>query len=1157
MKKIKILIIGLLMIIIAVINGTIALTTVQAVPTKEEVYENAPKGLNLDDFMLVPSSYKYDSGTATIPSSGSKIYDNPKYPTDIIQLISKDSPRPTQIGSLWGNINTDGSGNRTYNYFDLSRKQEVSAWIYNGDSDASGHVIDGFAFVLQNDSLKDQAISRRKGIPVGGETLGVWGTNNSLGIQNSVAIEFDRIANQANTAAGNLDSNNYSTPSGIIGAAKSMSNKHISWNYPGLLNSYTGTDVMIHKRTPSSLTNNIYMSGYDGVSNRPGTTTVDPKDAWRHIKINYTPPAAGTTVGKLEYKFNDKYQDGTDKGINSQDRGSMDIDTSYFNAPDNKVYWGFTAATGSVGGGDKDKVTSGPADVAMVIEKMPAIVDLKSDVVLTDLNNNETSTITTPVETYDGDDLKFEYTLEYTGGISETGEVKTKMALPDSKYVDYAADSDGNIGAIIYTNADGSVTKQVPISASQLEDMVVTVPGATADDPPTEKTIKGLNLTIDTIKTLKNKVSVDIYGKAKSPANDKVAVTKVSSEHTAYQSDNYTGDVMSPTFTINNDALEITNTNDLDQTLTVNDEAVFQGTIKHSKDSIFDEANNLVATIQSYDQNGKPLKTYKDTTTVVKSGATQGNFDISAPLTGLAASETYTFKVTFSDDSKRVSNTLIYTVKVEENKKLVITKKDFQKYVVVEKGNALALNVNLAYEDGKSNVDSTKIKTYLKIDDGEYTEAGVADEQNAKIIVFGRSIDTSTLTPGEHTLSVYANEQKENSNILEYTFKVVENGLTLTSAKEVINVKNNNPVTLNWNVAYNDEVDDGSQNVAMKVKQNTLQIKNEGDTEFRDFDIYINKPEANDPSFAKPVDNLSKTPSFELNPIRFQGGNSQMGLLKEGRNEIRFSVKSNGLTSNVVTVYVDVPHLTLQLASPTKDLYTTSVQGSILLDYSYDYLEDQEYLTDLTITPTQLLSSYELNGQSSEEIYAVKQDDINDKNFKSRVWLGEFSGLKVGNDYSLKSTIRDPYNRKSAPYEFNLHIVDKYTKLNVDDAEFKDIGPLDKVDSYIHRQGLWNISVTEVGTKWDLTAQSDGLSSTDYEGYHKDLIFMDANKVVHNLQGGSEIASQDVPIKNQDQTTNLAKDWSDDEGILLVNQKPDLSGEYQGQINWLLKDVPE
>ena len=41
------------------------------------------------------------------------------------------------------------------------------------------------------------------------------------------------------------------------------------------------------------------------------------------------PTSAGTTVGKLEYKFNDKYQDGTDKGINSQDRGSMDIDTSF------------------------------------------------------------------------------------------------------------------------------------------------------------------------------------------------------------------------------------------------------------------------------------------------------------------------------------------------------------------------------------------------------------------------------------------------------------------------------------------------------------------------------------------------------------------------------------------------------------------------------------------------------------------------------------------------------------------------------------------------------------------------------------------------------------------------------------------------------------
>ena len=61
---------------------------------------------------------------------------------------------------------------------------------------------------------------------------------------------------------------------------------------------------------------------------------------------------------------------------------------------------------------------------------MPAIVDLKSDVVLTDLNN-ETSTITTPVETYDGDDLEFEYTLN-TQVVFETGEVKTKMALPDS-----------------------------------------------------------------------------------------------------------------------------------------------------------------------------------------------------------------------------------------------------------------------------------------------------------------------------------------------------------------------------------------------------------------------------------------------------------------------------------------------------------------------------------------------------------------------------------------------------------------------------------------------------------------------------------------------------------------------------------------------------
>ena len=175
--------------------------SVYTTPTTEEIFNDTPKGLKLQDFVSIPEYYKNtktDDDKAF--KSSNKLYrvGNSTYTNkaDIIQLLQADSTQGSQIGSFWGNVKGTVD-NPTYNYFDLTKTQEVSVWVYNGREDSNA--TDGFAFVLQSDENGEQAISRSDGMPVGGQTLGVWGgggsdpttslTSDYGGIKNSITIE--------------------------------------------------------------------------------------------------------------------------------------------------------------------------------------------------------------------------------------------------------------------------------------------------------------------------------------------------------------------------------------------------------------------------------------------------------------------------------------------------------------------------------------------------------------------------------------------------------------------------------------------------------------------------------------------------------------------------------------------------------------------------------------------------------------------------------------------------------------------------------------------------------------------------------------------------------------------------------------------------------
>lgn len=103
------------------------------VPTTKEVYAVAPKGVKLKDYVIAPTYYENTStGVTNAFKSSNTFYrvgdtDNPyDNQSDIIQLLNKTTTKTAQLGSMWGNIK-ESNGERTYNYFDLTKDQELSA----------------------------------------------------------------------------------------------------------------------------------------------------------------------------------------------------------------------------------------------------------------------------------------------------------------------------------------------------------------------------------------------------------------------------------------------------------------------------------------------------------------------------------------------------------------------------------------------------------------------------------------------------------------------------------------------------------------------------------------------------------------------------------------------------------------------------------------------------------------------------------------------------------------------------------------------------------------------------------------------------------------------------------------------------------------------
>ncbi|WP_334329751.1 lectin-like domain-containing protein [Companilactobacillus sp. HBUAS59699] len=621
-------------------------TTVKANPSISDVLKATPSGMDLEDYFEAPTKY---TGNSTVPNSLKIIKKGQAgNKSDVVQMTDKTN----QLASIWGKMATADAPDTPYNYFDVTKEQNFSAWMYFGDDfTRSG---DGMAFVIQNDPNGIDAISKKLtalggSYPQTGETIGVWGGFGSPtaqkmadgAIKNSFALEFDTHHNDTNMTWQGFIWQQGDFFDGLK-SGKDFVNKgqHIAWSYPNQASAYhEGQNVwtnyfdLVHH----DVINNLVLSGNDKI-----------KEVWHHFTFKYMPPSGDSTIAHISYVFDDKDYDGSIRKYRYWDKrprkkgDHIDIDTKYFHLKpgQKRIRWGFTSATGSPGTKDTNN--------AIVLESIPAVADIKTSSSLYDFTQereilDHDQNQQADVNVNNGDKLEFDYLLNYNSGLAETGPITTKMNLPD--YVDFKPKADGVIGKVICND------KTIDLTQDEL--------GEELDDQG--KTVKFLNFKLDSLGYDNNNVRIKLFGNADIGSDVSSKVTNVQQAHTSFSSPHYKGDLMSPQFSINpvEDTLTAAATSAKVVKVQHSQKFEMNGKIEYAKGSKFD--NNKLSLHTVVDQ-GTPNVTELPIT----QDSQQKHYSIMMKASSLSLGR-HTITVYVSDAKHRFSNKVDYEVIVDKD----------------------------------------------------------------------------------------------------------------------------------------------------------------------------------------------------------------------------------------------------------------------------------------------------------------------------------------------------------------------------------------------------------------------------------------------------------------------------------------------------------
>ncbi len=515
-------------------------------------------------------------------------------------------------GDVWSKRDQADASER--NYIDVNKRQTVSMWLFfgGGNNAANNSVADGMSFVLQNVSDTAQnnsnptVSSTDKTTGIAGETLGVWGapiignSNTSAvlahrAIQNSWSINFGTYINSSYVNGGTINEN-FDYAYSRTGNANNRN--HIYTGFPANPNSY---DTSSSNGPILNESNAIY------AASEVGKTAFLSDDAWHHLTVTWIPENSlgnDTSYPEVKFTINDKDpitgtpETGVSRTapiVESTSTGGINTNPFGFSDPkasNNKLYWGFTGATGVQ--------NQYSANNLVIFESIPSITEgsvtstvhdntEKRDVAKS-YDNSYTGKITPLTGAEDSvhnkDDLSIKYDLSYDSGSQSWDDIISKIDLP--AHITYST-------ATISYNDSTTPTETIQLSGDQTN--------------ITHTLTKALDKTNNTSATIK------VNGVANG--GDSTSTT-VDPAHASFDGSTLYKDINTPSFTITQPkTLLLSQNGEKNQSMNMNGQLNLSGTVSYDPTSTIDTSkitiHRLINGVESPTSDNAPLLSTLDT----------------------------------------------------------------------------------------------------------------------------------------------------------------------------------------------------------------------------------------------------------------------------------------------------------------------------------------------------------------------------------------------------------------------------------------------------------------------------------------------------------------------------------------------------------------
>lgn len=489
--------------------------------------------------------------------------------------------------------------------------------------------------------------------------------------------------------------------------------------------------------------------------------------------------------------------------------------------------------------------------------------------------------------------------------------------------------------------------------------------------------------------------------------------------------------------------------------------------------------------------------------------------------------------------SKHYTNDAMSPKFIISNESLKITNiDDLNKTIKADESTQLAGTVS--YQKG-SKFDGKDLTVHTLVDgkaldDGTLSIAADVTQGNYLLALSG-----STLGSGTHKVELYLTDSKHRiSNTITYDITVKpDNSLVITPTTDLTRtVTDNKDQTVSGTFVH----EDGSY-LEIGDPKVTYQVTNER----RDPQAPVTTTVSDDKfSFdLKPVaaNNISNIDDYMADDSNYNGL-----ILTEGKNTIDVTVTDSAGHYGKVEYVINVPKISPEISSGNLQPTITDVSNSNLL-LSYEYPDNPNYLlgkNDLTFY--EQVDNVAKTAKFTDPKSDVKTPYKIDPTVSSVLQGSTSSGNHTVTIYGV-----DPYGRKTSELTYNINVLNKYLKLDVDDYKFATINSEAEKMGYIHRSGDWNVNVTSFKSNWSLSAtggnfvqnSSDGKISETLNG---NMVFVNdgaTSDLQNTLIDSGKYTGNDSP-----QVTDVSDDWGYNDGILLDLRSFDSPGIYNSVISW-------